>query len=189
MKTYSYSRARHGFTLVELLVVISIIIVLAAVGFTAITKVIANKNKVVTQASISDLSLALTQFYDSYSRLPDVGGQDELTVDGPAGVELLKILTGKEDPGGVIQNPKGIVFLTTKISDNRKKGGMVYSGSQAEGVYDAWGRALHIRFDNDSDNEIPNPFKQGEVVRQKKAIIWSFGADGKVGDNDDVGSW
>jgi hypothetical protein len=48
---------------------------------------------------------------------------------------------------------------------------------------------LHLKFDTDADNEIPNPLKPGEVVRQKNVIIWSFGADGKVGDNDEVKSW
>ena len=31
--------------------------------------------------------------------------------------------------------------------------------------------------------------KQGDTVRQKNAIVWSLGADGKVGENDEVRSW
>lgn len=189
MKTHLYSGSRSGFTLIELLVVISIIMVLAAMGFAVITKVTKNKDKLLTQASVSDLSLALSAYADTYNRMPSVGGSDELTADGQAGTDLLKILLGKEDPGGDLQNPKGIVFLTTKINSNRKQGGLIYSGIQVEGMFDAWGQPLHIKFDEDLDNEIPDPIKQGDLVRQKKVIVWSFGADGKVGDNDEVKSW
>ena len=189
MKTHSHSSSRSGFTLVELLVVISIIMVLAAMGFAAIAKITKNKDKLLTQASVTDLSLAINAFNDTYNRMPSVGGSDELTADGQAGTELLKILLGKEDPGSDMQNPKGIVFLTTKIGKNKNQGGLIYSGSNVEGMFDAWGRPLHIKFDEDLDNEIPDPIKQGDLVRQKKVIVWSFGADGKVGDNDEVKSW
>jgi len=189
MKTHLYSGSRSGFTLVELLVVISIIMVLAAMGFAAIAKVTRNKDRLLTQASVTDLSMALNAYFDNYNRMPSVGGSNELTTDGQAGTDLLKILLGKEDPGSDMQNPKGIIFLTTKINSNRKQGGLIYSGSQVEGMYDTWGQPLHLKFDEDLDNEIPDPLKQGDLVRQKKAIVWSFGADGKVGDGDDVKSW
>ncbi|MCW1921511.1 type II secretion system GspH family protein [Luteolibacter arcticus] len=189
MKTHFYPRSRSGFTLVELLVVISIIMVLAAMGFGAIAKVNQRKNELVTKTCVTDLSMALDQFYNTYSRFPSVGSADELTAEGQAGTELLKILLAKEDPGSELQNPQQIVFLTPKIASNKNQGGLVYSGNQIEGMYDAWGRPLHIKFDEDSDNEIPNPFRQGEVVRQKRVIVWSFGPDGKFGDNDEVKSW
>ncbi len=189
MKTHPHSRTRHGFTLVELLVVISIIMVLAALGFAAIATVNKRQKSLVTQSSVMDLYQAIDQYYHTYNRLPDVGGTDELTVDGQPGAELVKILTGKEDPGGDIQNPKGLVFLTTKIGSNKNQGGLIYSGRQVVGMFDAWGYPLHIRFDSDDDNEIPDPIRQGEIVRQKRVIIWSFGADGKAGDSDEVKSW
>ncbi|HEY1121069.1 MAG TPA: hypothetical protein VGE67_05695, partial [Haloferula sp.] len=89
-----------------------------------------------------------------------------------------------------MQNPRQIAFLTARNTKNKKQGGLVYSNSgQIEGMYDAWGRALNIKFDDDYDEEITDPVKQGDVVRQKRAIVWSFGADGKFGDNDEVKSW
>jgi prepilin-type N-terminal cleavage/methylation domain-containing protein len=182
-------RSRNGFTLIELLVVISIIIVLAAMSFAAITTVNRKKDALLSKSMVTDLSFALNSYYESYNRLPSVGGSDELTADGQAGVELLKILTGKEDPASDMQNPKGLNFLTTKIGTNKKQGGLIYSGSEVVGMYDAWGQALHIKFDNGSTNEIPDPTKPGDVVRQKRVIVWSFGPDGKVGDNDEVKSW
>lgn len=92
MKTHRYSGSRSGFTLVELLVVIAIITVLAALGFGAISKVITKQKMLATQSFVSDLSLAIDQYYNTYGKLPGVGSQDEMTAEGQAGAELLTIL-------------------------------------------------------------------------------------------------
>jgi prepilin-type N-terminal cleavage/methylation domain-containing protein len=190
MKTRQSRRLSSGFTLVELLVVVSIIIVLAAMSFGAIGIATKRQKAVTTLNDIQGLSSAMEAFYNEYSRMPSVGSGDQITAEGEAGAKLLTILLGKEDTSGEMQNPRQLTFLTAKISSNKKKGGLVYSsGNQVEGMYDAWGRPLNIRFDDDFDGEIQDPIKQGNIVRQKKVIIWSFGADGKFGDDDEVKSW
>ena len=189
MKTRPSRRPTRGFTLVELLVVISIIIVLAAMSFGAIGIATKRQKAVTTLNDIQALSAALEAFNTEYSRMPSIGSGDEITMEGEAGSKLLTVLLGKEDSNGDMENPRQLSFLTAKISSNKKKGGLVYNGNQVEGMYDAWGRALNVRFDDDFDGEIQDPIKQGNIVRQKKAIIWSFGADGKFGDDDEVKSW
>jgi prepilin-type N-terminal cleavage/methylation domain-containing protein len=190
MKTRPYRRPSRGFTLVELLVVISIIIVLAAMSFGAVSIATRKQKAVTTQAAITALSQAFDQYYSEYSKMPSVGSQDEMVTEGESGTKLLTILLGKEETGGEMQNPRQNVFLTTQIGSNKKKGGLVYgNGNQIEGLYDAWGRPLNIKFDDDFDDEIQDPVKQGNIVRQKRVIIWSWGADGKFGDNDEVKSW
>ena len=189
MKNHRHQRPGNGFTLVELLVVVSIIAVLAAMGFTAISHGIKKEKMLTTRNHIRTLSDALEQYYQSYGHLPNVGSQEDLTGDGEAGTKLLTILLGKEESSSDMQNPKGIAFLTTGFSSNRRLGGFVYDGKNLEGAFDAWGRPLNIRFDADLDQEIPDPIKQGDTVRQKNAIVWSLGADGKVGENDEVRSW
>ena len=191
MKTRPYRRSSSGFTLVELLVVISIIIVLAAMSFGAISIATKKKNAVTTLTDVTALSRAIDAFYSEYNKLPTVGSSgDEMVAEGQSGQELLKILLGKEDTSSDMQNPRQIAFLTARNTKNKKQGGLVYSNSgQIEGMYDAWGRPLNIKFDDDYDEEIQDPVKQGDTVRQKRAIVWSFGADGKFGDNDEVKSW
>ncbi|MEK7950413.1 type II secretion system protein [Luteolibacter soli] len=189
MKTHFHPRSRSGFTLIELLVVMSIIMVLAALSLTAISLVNKRSRELVSLTCVRDLDMALNAYRDTYNHFPSVGDQDQMTADGKAGAELLTILLGKEDPSGTMQNPKGIVFLTTKIADNKNKGGLVYSGNQVEGMFDAWGHPLNLEFDNDLDNEIADPTKPGGIVRQKNVIVWSLGADGKLGGNDEVKSW
>ena len=191
MKTRPYRRPSSGFTLVELLVVVSIIIVLGAMSFGVITVATKKRNQVTTLNDIQALASAMDRYYDEYNKMPSVGSSgDEMVAEGQSGAELITILLGKEDSNGEMQNPRQIAFLTARISKNKKQGGLVYSnGNQVEGMYDAWGRPLNIKFDDDFDGEIQDPIKQGDVVRQKKVIIWSLGADGKFGDNDEVKSW
>ena len=193
MKTRPIRRASRGFTLVELLVVISIIIVLAAMSLGGVQIATKRAKTLQTQSDAMALQQAIEQYYQEYSKLPGVGAtSDEIQTRGEAGVELLTILLGKEDDTGTMQNPRKLAFLNVKESRNAKKGGLVYSnggaGGQIDGLYDAWGRPLNVRLDNDYEGEIPDPLIQGNVVRNRNSLVYSFGPDGKLG-TDDVKTW
>lgn len=193
MKTHPIRRASRGFTLVELLVVISIIIVLAAMSLGGVQIATKRAKTLQTQSDAMALQQAIEQYYQEYSKLPGVGStSDEIQTRGEAGVELLTILLGKEDDTGTMQNPRKLAFLNVKESRNAKKGGLVYSnggaGGQINGLYDAWGRPFNVRLDNDYEGEIPDPIIQGNVVRNRNSLVYSFGPDGKLG-TDDVKTW
>lgn len=193
MKTRPYRRTERGFTLVELLVVISIIVVLAAMSFGAAQVVIKKQKNLQTQTTGSALQQAMERYYSEYSKLPDVGMQgDEMQTEGQTGIELLTVLLGKEETGANMQNPRQIPFLNATVSKNKKKGGLVYSSgssAQVEGLYDAWGNPFNIKIDDDYNDEIIDPIVQGNIVRNKMIIVYSFGPDGKIGDGDEVKSW
>ena len=194
MKIRSNRRAPSGFTLVELLVVISIIVVLAALSFGAAQVAFKKANTLKTRNSVMAVYQAVDQYYQEYSKLPSLGASsDEVRTEGESGIELLNILLGKEDDTGTMQNPRKIAFLTVETGKTKKKGGLIYSnggaGGQIEGLYDAWGNALYVKFDLEYEDEILDPLTQGNVVRDKKVIIYSYGADGKIGGGDDVKSW
>ena len=200
MKTRPYRRANSGFTLVELLVVISIIVVLAAMSFGAANMAIGRAKKLQTDNDARGLQSAIERYYNEYSKLPDFGIQgDEATTDGQAGGELLKILLAKEEVASGMQNPRQIVFLNAKESKNKAKGGLVYSsgGSSAtpQGYYDAWGNPFHIKIDDDFDGEINDPLQSGNIIRNKNLVVYSYGPDGaigakgKTGVGDDIKTW
>jgi prepilin-type N-terminal cleavage/methylation domain-containing protein len=192
MKIRSHPRAPRGFTLVELLVVISIIVVLAALSFGAAQVAIKKGNTLKTKTDATALATAFEQYYQEYSKLPTLtGGMEEIRTEGEAGIELLEILLGKEDDTGTMQNPRKIPFLSVGTGKTKNKGGLIYSrnGGQIEGLYDAWGNAYFVKLDVDYEDEILDPLTQGNIVRDKKIIVYSYGADEKLGGGDDVKTW
>jgi prepilin-type N-terminal cleavage/methylation domain-containing protein len=194
MKIRSNRRSLRGFTLVELLVVISIIVVLAALSFGAAQVAIKRANALKTRTSAMAIASAVEQYYQEYSKLPTIGGAtDEVRTEGEAGVDLLLVLLGKEDDTGTMQNPRKLPFLTIETGKNRNKGGLIYSnggaGGQIEGLYDAWGQPFFIKMDTEYEDEILDPLIQGNVVRNKKVIVYSYGADKRIGGGDDVKTW
>jgi prepilin-type N-terminal cleavage/methylation domain-containing protein len=194
MKTRSASRrVASGFTLVELLVVISIIVVLAAMSFGAANMAMTKAKKLQTANDALALKQAIQAFNSEYSRLPDFGAQsEEAQTDGESGAELLTILLGKEEVSDSMQNKKQIAFFSAKVNKNKNKGGLVYSnqgsGARPDGLYDAWGNPFYVKLDTEYDGELEDPFKQGNVVREN-VIVYSYGADKKVGGGDDIQTW
>ncbi len=194
MKTRPYLRRAHsGFTLVELLVVISIIVVLAAMSFGAANMAINKAKRLQSTNDARNLQQGVENFAREYSRLPDFGAQgDEARTEGEAGAELLTILLGKEEVSDSMQNKRQIAFVNFKENSNKNKGGLIYtnkgSGGRPEGLYDAWGNPFYIKIDTEYDNELEDPFKQGNIIR-KTVIVYSYGADKKIGGGDDVQTW
>ena len=187
------SRPAPGFTLVELLVVISIIAVLAAMGVGIAHSAINRSKKLKSQHLATVLVEGLDSFHSTYSRYPDFGASgEEARTNGEAGSELLTILLGKEEVGDSMQNKKQTAFAEFRESQNKNQGGLVYSsgdaGARPEGLYDAWGNPFYIRIDLENDGALEDPFTPGKVVRDS-VIVYSYGGDGKAGGGDDVKSW
>ncbi len=194
MKTRLQRRAKSGFTLVELLVVISIIIVLAAMSFGAAQMAMNKARKTQALADISAIEQSIERFFSEYSRFPNISSQsDEVQTTGEAGVELLTILLGKEETGTSMQNPRQIPFLSGIKEGKRNRGGIIYgqggSSASIEGLYDPWGNPYVILMDDDYDDEIRDPIKSGTIIRNRKVVVYTLGNDKQPGTNDDVKSW
>lgn len=193
MKTHPQRRAGRGFTLVELLVVISIIIVLAAMSFGAANMAMNRAKKVQALNDAKALEIAIDGFFQEYSRFPNVtSNSDEIQTVGEAGVQLLRILLGKEETGTAMQNPRQIPFLNVKEGKGNK-GGIIYGrgggADSIQGLFDPWGRPYIILFDDDFDDEIRDPLKSGQIIRNRKVVVYTLGNDGKANTNDDVKTW
>jgi hypothetical protein len=193
MKKLILSR-RHGFTLVELLIVIAIIMVLAALGFAGVTRALKRAKSVQSLNIATGLAQSVHSFYDEYGALPaSEPTKEPLSTTAAGGVDVLRVLLAQET-GTTILNSRGIRFLDPKQAKG-KKGGIDFgaNGATLTAMYDAFGYPFYIAFDEDYNDEIENPAKvkatDPDILRGFKAVVYSAGADGVLKTSDDVKTW
>ena len=93
-----------SFTLVELLVVISIIGLLAGLGFPAISGAIQAGKKAEVSAMAESIKTAVNAFYAEYSAYPS-------NASGKTDANFLSLMSTTNSTGTSAQNTRGIAFL------------------------------------------------------------------------------
>jgi prepilin-type N-terminal cleavage/methylation domain-containing protein len=193
MKTQSV-RAVRGFTLVELLVVITIIVILAGAGFSAGNSAIQKAKKTTCLAAATAIESAVNNFYTEYGSMPSDESTDTVFVtDEAAGIDLLKALLGMDKT----LNPRGLKFLSAKEGKSNKNG-LIYNSSSTDvsGMFDPWGGPFNVKMDLDYDEKVVvQPKGAGNLsanLNGRRVAVWSDGADGISASGkaaDDVKTW
>ena len=204
----------RGFTLVELLVVISIIVVLAVLVVGGAGKFIESGRKVQAMAQFRDFQVGLTLFEGDYRKPPipqskrDTGWD---TIYGNAGGYytnqfLISALAG-EDKDYPYQgenfssrdvNPRNESYMTFPLAPDNK-GGVGKDGK----LYDPWGREVMVAINGFNSpyrdlTDVGNPLGQNDrrlhtwglaeytetKPRDESFVFWSYGKDGKKGKNN-----
>jgi prepilin-type N-terminal cleavage/methylation domain-containing protein len=152
------SKKSTAFTLVELLVVISIIAILAGLSFPAVNGALDSAKKTHAKSNAVQIAAAVSAYDMEYGKLPTFTGS---TVDK----DLVRILT--------TSNSRGIVFLEPPAW-KKGKGGTNSSGDYC----DPWSSTnlYAIALDTDYDNKVSvstNGGASGSYDIMKKVGVWS----------------
>ena len=197
MKTHT-SRHPQGFTLVELLVVITIIAVLAGAGFAAGTKAVQKAKTVTALATCTSMEQAINQFYTEYNSMPKAAITEGTPVEtvGADGNTLLDVLLGLETTSPALNN-RAVRFLSVREGKARKNGLIYGTGTPAtaNGLYDPWGGSYKVEMDGDYDEIVkpqPKAAAAAANLNGRRVAVWSDGADGVSATGkaaDDVKTW
>lgn len=203
----------RGFTLVELLVVVVIIAVLAAVGFLGASSFIEKGRKVQAMAQFKDFQVGMKMFELDYTKPPipkskrDTGWD---TIYGDAGGNytnqfLVSALAGEdkdypfkdENFSSRDVNPRAEAYMVFPFSAENKNG----VGKDGR-LYDPWGSEVMIAingFKSSNPNDTLVNFNNGRNdrrlhtwglaeysdtrPREEAYVFWSYGKDKKKGKN------
>lgn len=163
------SKKSAAFTLVELLVVISIVAILAGLSFPAVSGAMDSAKKTQAKSNAVQIAAAVTAYEMEYGKLPTFTGS---TVD----TNLVGILT--------TNNSRGIVFLEAQAWKKGK------GGTNSVGYCDPWDstKPYAIALDTDYDNKVAvstNGEDSGTYPVMKKVGVWNVNTNSKY----QVRSW
>ena len=182
-----------GFTLTELLVVISIIGLLAGLSTAVIPRAMEAGKKAKVKTELTSLVAAVKAYRQEYGRYPinaNLADNEFSSWYGPptnenGSKDLVRILSGENRTlGGVEMNPKGVRFL---------------EGGSPDGTFrDAWGNQYCVKMDTDESGALEYYASGGQGENIKMTVIAiSLGKDKTQNDPDrrttatcdDVFSW
>ena len=154
-----FPNSRQAFTLIELLIVISIIAILASLAFPAVNGALDSAKKAQAKNAAVQIATAVTAYETEYGRLP-------LTNATTVSKAMMDVLTGIDTSAA--NNPRGIVFM--EATEWRKGKG----GTNDKGYCDPWGNTntYQIAMDVNYTNEITAG--TNNIKLRKRVAVWNL---------------
>ena len=181
---------RHGFTLMELLIVIAMIAILIGIGYPTFISILEKARKTQAANEEQQIVAAVNGFYTDYGKYPLVTADTIIAGSTtPSNADLFyslrAVALGANAPVNGIPavNPRAIVFIQPPISKTGTKGGI----NTTTGIwYDPFGSPYNVMIDGSYDNNLTNPYTSdpsppGGATLYLGVIVWSFGKNGALG--------
>lgn len=188
------SSASSGFTLLELLVVITIIGILAGLMFPATTGVLRNAKKAHAENDAYQLKNAISSYFTEYRKYPaepSAQESEEMRTDH----DLMDILLGAENNRGEKLNPRRIAFFTGKqakpAGNGKWRKGITLESDGGGELWDPFAEMYYVRMDLDYNNRTAKPTWDDSVdspYLPESILVWSTGEDLDL-DVDNVKTW
>lgn len=193
--------AKSAFTLVELLVVMSIIAALAGLMFPVAGGVTMQVKKIKSKTLFASLKMGVDMYYAEYQRMPQLsgagtGGDMSFRSDEPMGRELVSALTGDvDDETAKRLNPKTLSFCEFNDKQMRENDSQGFGGYLVDGFNNPFYMVMDYDYDGKIDRnaigDLPSRFQpQGDI--KSNFAAWSRGPAKDVGEmniSDLVASW
>lgn len=189
MKTPSLNHSRHGFTLVELLVVVTIIGILAGLVISQAPKLMQQSRELEVRNVIVALQTGIRNYQTEYNRFPldpsqtsSSGDEDAPAILTNQSTSLIDTLMGPAASQGgsgssgsgsgsstANLNPKGIEFTSFKVAKGGRNG---LVGTQSPySLVDLWGMPFYVLFDTNLDRKIKNPDLQNQDPKISQSAV------------------
>ncbi len=183
MKIAHHNQPNKGFTLIEILVVITIIGVLSGLLFSGATAAMTTAKKADASNTAYNVRNAAASYYTEYRRqpLPD-GASGSDYADFPTDDKFMDILLGADSDVGKQKNPRGIAFFTAKSAKPFGSGtfikGVNLNQNGGGTLWDPFGRMYGVRMDTTNKGRMPNPeLTEPNVSGGEGAPVWGSGGN------------
>ena len=197
MKLRAASR-HQGFTLMELLIVISIIAMLVAITAAAATSMQKKARRLKADAQVQSITLGLEKYHQEYSEYPAVKGSQKAEFNGlnytvaggrmlyqalsGDGTSAIKGLPGRPSNGKLNESGDGEIFLSSADPANRAAGMVAQIGdSNNYFLQDPFEKPYQYKSKGDTTRE-------EDLHNPETFDLWSFGFD-DTGDASEAERW
>jgi prepilin-type N-terminal cleavage/methylation domain-containing protein len=196
---------RRGFTLLELLTVIAIIGILAALLFPAISGAINKSRRTAALAEVRGIETALKKYYQEYTSWPEklfIPPRIDEAKAIPIRGDMVRMLLG-EDPEDKKVNPRLLSFIEFTRVDTA--GDAISPWGSKDASRNKSCHYYYAKFDADFDNVVnagrggapfsrgnilnPNPDTQPAESVRRNVIVWTYDPKARSEKDYVIGTW